>query len=81
MARKVRQIAVDGVLEYVVELDFNITREDWNEYSLLDGGVVRAKATVIGIFVKTDAEGNALTDAEGMPFTSVKHRLDVVRRS
>ena len=39
-----------------VEQQFEIGREDWNEYKLLDGGVVRLKTTVQRIFRVVDEE-------------------------
>jgi hypothetical protein len=56
MGRKT-QIRVDGGIVEVSEEDFEIVREDWNEYRLLDGGTVRVKTTVARIFRVLDEKG------------------------
>ena len=41
-----------------IEMDFEIGREEWNEYKLLDGGIVRLKTTVNRIYQVVDEQGN-----------------------
>ena len=68
-----------GDREYdAVEQQFDIGREEWNEYKLLDGGTVRLKTTVQKIYRLVDADGNQLYNAEGELHLLVRHRSDVV---
>ena len=46
MPRIVKLKLVDGEVNGV-EQDFEISREEWNEYKLLDGGVIRMKTSVL----------------------------------
>ena len=63
-----------------LEVDFDIHREDWNEYKLLDGGTVRVKTTVIRIYKAVDEEGNQRYLEDGNPFMIVNHKLEVVAK-
>ena len=60
------------------EMDFEIRREDWSEYKLLDGGTVRVKTTVTRIFMAVDAAGNPRLNEDGTPMIAVNHKTDVV---
>lgn len=44
------KIQFEGKTVDATELDFEIGREDWAEYKLLDGGIIRVKLTVARIF-------------------------------
>ena len=72
------QITVDGNLLDVVEHDFEIAREDWNEYRLLDGGRVRVRTTVAKIFRVLDSQGKPEYTPEGDPHLIVRHRTEVI---
>ena len=63
-----------------IEVDFEIKREEWNEYTLLDGGVVRVKTTVNRILRVVDSEGNGRNNQDGSPMIVVSHKSDVVSR-
>jgi len=63
---------------FVQELQFEIAREDWNEYKLLDGGRVRVKNTVARIFRVVDEEGNPQYNPDGDPELLVRHSSQVV---
>ena len=63
---------------HAIEQQFEIGREEWNEYKLLDGGVVRLKTTVQRIFLIVDEDGNQLYADDGEPRVFVRHRSDVV---
>jgi hypothetical protein len=68
-----------GDQEYdAIEQDFEIAREDWNEYKLLDGGVIRLKTTVQKIFRVLDSGGKPVVTPEGDPHVIVRHKTDVV---
>ena len=60
------------------EEDFEIVREDWNEYRLLDGGSVRVKTTVARIFRVLDDEGRPVYDQDGDPQMVVRHNTQIV---
>ena len=60
------------------EEDFEIVREDWNEYRLLDGGSVRVKTTVARIFRVLDEEGRPVYDQDGDPQMVVRHNTQIV---
>lgn len=49
------------------EVDFQTRREDWNEYQLMDGTVIKMKLVVSGVF---RIEG--LFDEEGNPVYQIK---------
>ena len=59
------------------EMDFEIRREDWSEYKLLDGGTVRVKNNT-RIFMAVDAAGNPRLNEDGTPMIAVNHKTDVV---
>ena len=61
-----------------IEAQFEIGREEWNEYKLLDGGTVRVKTTVQRIFRIVDAEGKQKYSDEGDPQVIVRHKSDIV---
>ena len=68
-----------GELEVdAVESEFEIGREEWNEYKLLDGGTVRLKTTVTRIYRAVDSQGQTRFNADGSPMIAVTHRSDVV---
>lgn len=77
MGRKT-QIRVSGNLVDVLEQDFEIVREEWNEYRLLDGGTIRAKTTVQRIFRALDEQGRPKLTADGDPEVVVRHSTQVV---
>ena len=77
MGRKT-QIVVDGNPLDVREEDFEIVREDWNEYKLLDGGTIRAKMTMQRIFRVLDEKGNPAYTPDGDPHVIVRHSVTIV---
>ena len=60
------------------EEDFEIVREGWNEYRLLDGGSVRVKTTVARIFRVLDDDGRPVYDQDGDPQVVVRHNTQIV---
>ena len=60
------------------EEDFEIVREEWNEYKFLDGGSVRVKTTVARIFRVLDDEGQPVYDQDGDPQVVVRHNTQIV---
>ena len=77
MGRKT-QIRVGGNLLDVLYEEFEIAKEEWNEYKLLDGGVIRVKTTVQRIFRVLDEQGKPKVGEDGDPEVIVKHNTQVV---
>ena len=61
-----------------IALDFEITRESWAVYKLLDGGTVRVKTTVTRILHHVDDEGRVKYNPDGSPAVTVQSKIDVV---
>ena len=74
------KIMVGGQEVSAVERDFETTREEWNEYKLLDGGTVRVKTIVSRICQVVDENGNPAFNADGTPFIVAYHDSRVVSR-
>ena len=79
MPRIVKLKLVDGEVNGV-EQDFEISREEWNEYKLLDGGVIRMKTSVLQIFKVVDDDGGPVYNVQGAPQMLIRHKSDVVVR-
>ena len=79
MPRIVKLKLVDGEVNGV-EQDFEISREEWNEYKLLDGGVIRMKTSVLQIFKVVDDDGGPVYNVQGIPQMLIRHKSDVVVR-
>ena len=73
-----KRINVGGREVNAREEDFEIVREDWNEYRLLDGGSIRVKTTVARIFRVLDDEGRPVYDQDGDPQMVVRHNTQIV---
>lgn len=69
---------VGGREVFVREVQFEIDREEWNEYKLLDGGRVRVKTVVLRIFRMVDENDKPLFNAEGDPEVVVRSNLQIV---
>ena len=72
------KVMENGVEHLAVPLDFEIGREEWNQYRLLDGGTVRVKTTVLRMVQLLDAAGNLAVNDDGTPRIQIRHRVDVV---
>ena len=80
MASREMTINVGGQQVRVRPLDFEIKREDWNEYILLDGGTVRVKNTVTQIFQVLDDRGQPVYNDDGQPRLMTQSKNDMVAR-
>lgn len=60
------------------EEQFEIVKEEWNEYKLLDGGRVRLKTSAQKIVRILDKDGKPMLAPEGDPHIIVKHNTQVV---
>lgn len=72
MPRIVR-VRLNGQERDAIEVDFAIKEEQWNRYTLLDGGEVRLKTTAVKIRRILDDEGNPAYSPEGEPLLQVAH--------
>ena len=68
----------DGSQAKAQEIDFQPQVENWNQYTLPDGTVVKVKTTVLKILQVLDDKGNPARTVEGDPFLIVNHRIDVI---
>lgn len=75
---KIVEISVGGRMVKAMEMDFTIKEESWNEYSLLDGGTVRLKTSVLKILWILGSSGEKTYNADGEPALAVRHKSDVV---
>ena len=67
-----------GPNSFGIEREFEIDREQWNVYLLLDGGTVRVKTSVQKIYQVVDAEGTPVHDQSGLPVYAASHKSEVV---
>jgi len=61
------KINLQGKELEIVEVDFETHREEWNEYRLLDGGVVRVKLAILHVYRVLDEEGKPSSNRDGTP--------------
>ena len=67
-----------GPSSFGIERDFEIEREQWSVYRLLDGGTVRVKTSVQKIYQVVDADGTPVHDQSGLPVYAAAHKSEVV---
>ena len=75
---QVIKLTSNGIEYNALEASFEIGREEWNNYKLLDGGTVRVKTTVARIYLVVDDKGQQLYNPDGSPMVLVNHKSDVV---
>lgn len=68
----------DGSQVKAQEVEFKLQHEDWSQYVLPDGTVVKLKTTVLKILQVLDNQSNPARTVEGDPFLIVNHRTDVI---
>lgn len=73
-------IRIEGEAKDAIEVDFEIAREEWSEYLLVDGGRVRIKTTPLKIYRVLDEHGEPALTAEGDPFIYVRYNTQIVAR-
>ena len=78
MPSRIERIKAGDQDIYAIEQDFEIGREGWSVYQLLDGGTIRLKTTVQKIYRVVDENGRPQTDANGEPVFVARHKSDVV---
>jgi len=60
------------------EVDFKLLSEDWSQYQLQDGTIVKVKTTVLKILQVLDDKGKPAKNPEGDPVLMVNHKVDVI---
>jgi len=79
MPGKIKEITFpDGITRKVEEIDFEIVKEDWNEYQLIDGTYMKLKTIVQKILWVLDDEGNRQFTMDGDPYLLVRSTNQVV---
>ena len=58
-----------------IEVDFEIAKEDWNDYRLADGGRVRLKLSACKIYRILDDKGKPARDVRGDPAFHVTYNV------
>ena len=76
----VQKVIINGNEALGVEVDFDIKHESWDEYQLLDGGVIRVKSTVIHIFRVVDEDGQQRYTEDERPMYVVRSKQEVAYR-
>ncbi len=76
-----REISVDGKRFTVIDVDFEVTEEQWNRYRLLDGGEVRLKTTPLKMYRVLDPDGKPAIDPVGDPMFVVNHTTQVIGKA
>lgn len=59
-------------------MDFEILREDWSEYQLIDGTTVRMKTSIQKIYWVLDDKDNRMFTREGDPHLIVRSGNQIV---
>lgn len=78
MARKTRIQIANGEERDAIELDFEVQKEEWDEYKLLDGGRVRLKTSALKMFRVLDTQGKPDYTPDGDPLIVVRHNTQIV---
>lgn len=79
MPGKIKDITFpDGQTRKVEEIDFDIIKEDWNEYQLTDGAYLKVKSVVTKIYWILDSTGKRMYTPGGDPFLLVNSANQVV---
>ena len=68
----------DGSQAKAQEIEFKLQHEDWSQYLLPDGTVVKLKTTVLKILQVLDNDSKPARTAEGDPYLIVNHRTDEI---
>ena len=63
---------------HAYELEYETIREDWNQYRLPDGRLVRVKVLVSRFCQVVDDDGNDLINPDGSPVLIASNRVEVV---
>ena len=76
---KMRTLMPTGLQEFdAYELTYETIKEDWNQYRLPDGRLVRVKVFASRIAQVVDADGNEQFNPDGSPFLILSNRVEIV---
>ena len=79
MPGKIKDITFpDGQTRKVEEMDFDIVKEDWNEYQLSDGTFLKTKSILTKVYWILDSTGKRMYTQDGDPFLLVNNANQVV---
>jgi hypothetical protein len=77
--QRIRELDIpDGRTLPVVEVDFEVVREEWNEYTLSDGTKLRVKNVVTRIIVQVDENGEVVYNENGEPNVVINGKNNLV---
>ncbi len=77
--QKIRKMELPGNQNLTVtEVDFQVIREDWDEYRLSDGTKLRVKNVMMRVFMEVDDQGNIKYNEYGEPNVIVVGNQTVV---
>ena len=68
----------DGKQVKAQETDFKLLHEDWSQYQLPNGTIVKLRTTVLKILQVLDEQGKPALTPEGDPLLMVNHKTDVI---
>lgn len=74
----IEDVQAGGEVLKGIELDFEIVKEQWDEYTLLDGGTIRMKTFATRIFRVVNDDGVPQFGPDGKPHVIVQHQTSVV---
>lgn len=77
MGKRVKLTVGDHQID-AEEKNFNVVHEEWNEYMLEDGTVVKVKTTPVKMFRVLDDQGKPSFTPDGEPSVLVKHQTIAV---
>jgi hypothetical protein len=76
---KIKKMPVAGMGEVnVKDVDFNIVREEWSEYTMEGGGSIRIRATALRISRIVDAQGKPTYQPDGQPAVVVNSQVQII---
>ena len=76
---KMQTLTPTGLQEFdAYELPYETIKEDWNQYRLPDGRLVRVKVFASRIAQVVDADGKERLNDDGSPFLILSNRVEVV---
>jgi hypothetical protein len=79
MPGKIKDITFpDGQTRKVEQLDFDIVKEDWNEYQLADGVYLKSKTIMTKVYWILDNTGKRMYTPEGDPLLIVNSTNQIV---
>jgi hypothetical protein len=75
---EVREMEADGTTVKVIEIRFEIRREDWSEYAFADGGGLRFRPIIRRLWQVVDDDGTPVYLPDGDRYVIVEYKVDHV---